>query len=72
MKPTPSSPPDRLPVPAFGPHPDGIEFGCGGVIAQETRAGRAVYFVVCLRGESATHGGPEQRIVEAQHAAALR
>jgi N-acetylglucosamine malate deacetylase 1 len=60
-----------LPVLAFGAHPDDIEFGCGGVIAQETRAGRAAHFVVCSRGEAATHGRPEQRVVEAQDAAAL-
>jgi LmbE family N-acetylglucosaminyl deacetylase len=70
MKPTPSSP-DRLPVLAFGAHPDDIEFGCGGVIAQETRAGRAAHFVVCSRGEAATHGEPEERVAEAQRAAAL-
>ena len=56
---------------AFGAHPDDIEFGCGGVIAQETRAGRAAHFVVCSRGEAATHGPPEQRVGEAQRAAAL-
>ncbi|HEV2055868.1 MAG TPA: PIG-L family deacetylase [Methylomirabilota bacterium] len=56
---------------AFGAHPDDIEFGCGGVIAQETRAGRAAHFVVCSRGEAATHGRPEQRVAEAQRAAAL-
>jgi LmbE family N-acetylglucosaminyl deacetylase len=59
------------PVLAFGAHPDDIEFGCGGVIAQETRAGRAAHFVVCSRGEAATHGRPEQRVAEAQRAAAL-
>src|SRR6266581_1628686 len=71
MKPTPSYPPDTLPVLAFGAHPDDIEFGCGGVIAQETRAGRAAHLVVCSRGEAATHGQPEQRVAEAQRAAAL-
>lgn len=71
MKPTPSSLPDPSPVLAFGAHPDDIEFGCGGVIARETRAGRAAHFVVCSRGEAATHGQPEQRVAEAQRAAAL-
>jgi LmbE family N-acetylglucosaminyl deacetylase len=66
-----SSSPDRLPVLAFGAHPDDIEFGCGGVIAQETRAGRAAHLVVCSRGEAATHGVPGERVVEAQRAAAL-
>jgi LmbE family N-acetylglucosaminyl deacetylase len=56
---------------AFGAHPDDIEFGCGGVIAQETRGGRAAHFVVCSRGEAATHGQPEQRVAEARQAAAV-
>src|SRR6202162_1525723 len=71
MKPTPSYPPDTLPVLAFGAHPDDIEFGCGGVIVQETLAGRAAHFVVCSRGEAATHGQPEQRVTEARRAARL-
>jgi LmbE family N-acetylglucosaminyl deacetylase len=66
-----SSSPDRLPVLAFGAHPDDIEFGCGGVIAQETRSGRAAHLVVCSRGEAATHGRPGERVAEAQRAAAL-
>jgi N-acetylglucosamine malate deacetylase 1 len=71
MKPTPICPSDTLPVLAFGAHPDDIEFGCGGVIVQETLAGRAAHLVVCSRGEAATHGQPEQRLTEAQQAAAL-
>ena len=71
MKPTPTSLPDTAPVLAFGAHPDDIAFGCGGVIAQETRAGRGAHFVVCSRGEAATHGRPEQRVAEAERAAAL-
>src|SRR5579862_1012034 len=71
MKPTPSYPPDTLPVLAFGAHPDDIEFGCGGVIAQETLAGRPAHFVVCSHGEAGTHGRPEQRVAEARRAATL-
>jgi len=56
---------------AFGAHPDDIEFGCGGVIAQETRDGRAAHFVVCSRGEAASNGTPAQRTAEARRAAAL-
>lgn len=70
MKPTPSPPPDRPPVLAFGAHPDDIEFGCGAVIAKETRTGRTAHFVVCSRGEAATHGRPEQRVAEAEGGAA--
>ena len=70
MKPTPNSP-ELAPLLAFGAHPDDIEFGCGGVIARETQAGRQAHFVVCSHGEAGTHGTPKQRIAEAKKAAAL-
>jgi N-acetylglucosamine malate deacetylase 1 len=82
MKPTPTSPlkspaqtrrvkdnPTSLLV--FGAHPDDIEFGCGGVVALETRAGRPVHFVVCSRGEAGTNGTPAERTIEAEQAAGL-
>ena len=59
MKPAPTSPPE--PLLAFGAHPDDIEFGCGGIIARETRAGRPVHFVVCSRGDAGTNGSPAER-----------
>jgi N-acetylglucosamine malate deacetylase 1 len=71
MRPTPSSPPDPPPVLAFGAHPDDIEFGCGGVIALETRGGRPAHLVVCSRGEAASSGQPDQRVAEAERGAAL-
>jgi LmbE family N-acetylglucosaminyl deacetylase len=70
MKPTPNSP-ELAPLLVFGAHPDDIEFGCGGVIARETRAGRKAHFVVCSQGESGTHGTPKQRIAEAKKSATL-
>ena len=70
MKPTLNSP-DLAPLLAFGAHPDDIEFGAGGVIAHETRAGRKAHFVVCSRGEVGTYGTPKQRTAEAAKAAAL-
>ena len=69
MKPIPNS--QHNPLLAFGAHPDDIEFACGAVIAQETRAGRAAHFVICSRGESATHGTPAQRSAEAEKSAAI-
>ena len=54
---------------AFGAHPDDIEFGAGGILARETRAGRRVHFVVCSRGEAGTNGRPAQRAREAKAAA---
>ena len=55
----------------FGAHPDDIEFGCGGIVARETRAGRRVHLVVCSRGEAGTNGTPSGRTTEAQQAASL-
>lgn len=56
---------------AFGAHPDDIEFGCGGVIAKETRASRAAHFVICSCGESASSGTPKQRVAEAKISASI-
>ena len=70
MKPTRNSP-EFAPLLAFGAHPDDIEFGCGGVIASETHAGRQAHFVVCSRGEAGTHGTPKQRVAEAKKSAGL-
>jgi N-acetylglucosamine malate deacetylase 1 len=85
MKPGPSSPIETssagdtragtvmkpTPMLAFGAHPDDIEFGCGGIIALEARAGRKIHFVVCSRGEAGTHGTPDSRTVESEKAAAI-
>jgi LmbE family N-acetylglucosaminyl deacetylase len=71
MKLASKSRPELAPLLAFGAHPDDIEFGCGGVIAKETQAGRPAYFVVCSRGEAASHGKPAQRILEANRSAKL-
>jgi LmbE family N-acetylglucosaminyl deacetylase len=71
MKPTPTSPNNPAPLLAFGAHPDDIEFGCGGVIAVETRAGRKAHMVVCSRGEAGSNGSPEQRVQEANAAAEI-
>lgn len=71
MKPSPKSRPELAPLLAFGAHPDDIEFGCGGVIAKETRAGRPAHFAVCSRGESASVGKAAQRILEAKQSARL-
>jgi LmbE family N-acetylglucosaminyl deacetylase len=64
MKPMSNLQPEPAPLLAFGAHPDDIEFGCGGVVALETRAGRPGHMIVCSRGESASHGTPEERLDE--------
>ncbi len=71
MKPTPIPPPEGVSLLAFGAHPDDVEFGAGGVIARETRSGRAGHIVVCSRGESGTNGTPGERTAEAEKGAAL-
>jgi N-acetylglucosamine malate deacetylase 1 len=71
MKPTPTSPSEIVPFLVFGAHPDDIEFGCGGVIASETLAGRSARFVVCSQGEASTRGTPAERSTEAEKSAAL-
>jgi N-acetylglucosamine malate deacetylase 1 len=71
MKPGPSfPPPDSSPLVAFGAHPDDVEFGIGGVLAREIRAGRKAHIVVGSRGEAGTHGTPDQRTREAEAGAA--
>ncbi len=70
MKPAPNSL-DPAPSLVFGAHPDDIEFGCGEVIARETRAGRKAHFVVCSQGEAGTHGTSRQRLAEARNAASI-
>lgn len=67
MKPTT----ETGPLLAFGAHPDDIEFGCGGIIANEAWNGRAVHFVVCSRGEAGSNGTPAVRTREAKRAAKL-
>jgi LmbE family N-acetylglucosaminyl deacetylase len=69
MKPGPNS--KLPPLLVFGAHPDDIEFGCGGVIARETQAGRNAHFVITSRGEAGTYGTPKQRTAESKKAASL-
>jgi N-acetylglucosamine malate deacetylase 1 len=71
MKPISNIPSDLSPLLVFGAHPDDIEFGVGGVVVAEAQKGRPVHLVVCSRGESGTHGTPEQRDAEAQRASEL-
>ena len=68
MSPTDS---DLPPLLVVGAHPDDIEFGCGGVVAKETQAGRRAHCVVCSRGESGSFGTPAERTAEAEKGAAL-
>jgi LmbE family N-acetylglucosaminyl deacetylase len=71
MKPGPKSQTKLPPLLAFGAHPDDIEFGCGGIIASESRLGRPIHLVLCSHGEAGTHGTPKQRIAESKKAAKI-
>ncbi|MBE7538776.1 MAG: PIG-L family deacetylase [Opitutaceae bacterium] len=66
-----TTPSDTRRLLVFGAHPDDIEFGVGGIIASEARAGTSVQFVVCSEGESATSGTPLRRREEAIRAASI-
>ncbi|WP_366924779.1 bacillithiol biosynthesis deacetylase BshB1 [Metallumcola ferriviriculae] len=55
----------------FGAHPDDIEIGAGGLVAQQTAKGRKVVLVDLTAGEMASNGTVEQRAEEAQKAAEI-
>jgi len=60
----------KLDVLAIGPHPDDVELGCGGTLALAAQQGRRVGILHLTRGERGTRGTPEQRLAEAEQAAA--
>lgn len=60
----------KLDVLAIGAHPDDVELGCGGTLARLSRQGRRVGILHLTRGESGTRGTPEERLAEAERAAA--
>jgi LmbE family N-acetylglucosaminyl deacetylase len=53
----------------FGAHPDDAEFGCGGLIIKEIKAGNSVKIVICSLGEAGTSGTPAGRKKEAMDSA---
>jgi N-acetylglucosamine malate deacetylase 1 len=60
----------KLDVLAIGAHPDDVELGCGGTLAGLARQGRRVGILHLTRGESGTRGTAEERLAEAERAAA--
>ncbi len=56
---------------AFGAHPDDVEFGVGGLLIKEIKAGSRVLIVIGSLGEAGTNGTPEGRKIEATKAAEL-
>jgi N-acetylglucosamine malate deacetylase 1 len=55
----------------FGPHPDDLEIGLGGSIAQHATRGMRVGLCDLTRGELGTNGTPEERLREAEDARAV-
>ncbi len=56
---------------AFAPHPDDAEAAVGGILALHARRGWAVGVVDLTRGEMGSNGTPEERLREAEEAAAV-
>src|SRR6185436_1090233 len=60
----------KLDVLAIGAHPDDVELGCGATLAKLARQGRRVGILHLTRGEAGTRGTAEERLAEAERAAA--
>ena len=60
----------KLDVLAIGAHPDDVELGCGGTVALLARQGRRVGILHLTRGERGTRGTAQERLAEAERAAA--
>jgi len=60
----------KLDVLAIGSHPDDVELGCGGTLALLAQKGYQVGILHLTRGERGTRGTPEERLAEAEKAAA--
>lgn len=56
---------------AFGPHPDDVEFGCGGILAKLADQGKDIVIVDLTLGEKGKNGSAEIRYKEGQSSAAL-
>lgn len=57
----------KLNILAIGPHPDDIEFGCGGTLIRMVKAGYGVHMLVLTKGEAG--GRARVRQMEQQRAA---
>jgi bacillithiol biosynthesis deacetylase BshB1 len=61
----------RVDLLGFGPHPDDLEIGLGGTIAKHASMGHVVGLCDLTRGEMSSNGTPEERVKEADRAAAV-
>lgn len=53
---------------AFGPHPDDVEFGCGGLLKKVSKLGHSTAVVDMSLAELSTNGTVELRLKEAENA----
>ena len=58
----------RVDILAFGPHPDDIEFGCGGLLTKAKNQGLTSGIIDMSLAELSTNGTVSQRIKEAEEA----
>ena len=63
--------PEPVDLLAVGPHPDDIEIGMGATVAKHASLGFRVGLCDLTRGELGSNGTPEERVAEAEAAAAL-
>jgi bacillithiol biosynthesis deacetylase BshB1 len=56
---------------AFGPHPDDVELGMGGTLANHNANGYATAIIDLTRGEMGSNGTPVQRVAEGEEAARI-
>ena len=63
-----SAPPHEADLLAFGPHPDDIEIGIGGIVARHARLGFRVGLCDLTAGEMGSNGTVEDRLREAEAA----
>jgi len=61
----------KLDILAFGAHPDDVELGCAGTLANEIALGKKVGIIDLTRGELGTRGSAEIRDQEAAEAAKI-
>jgi bacillithiol biosynthesis deacetylase BshB1 len=66
-----SEPLEPVDLLAFGPHPDDIEIGIGGLVARHARLGFAVGLCDLTAGEMGSNGTVEERLKEAEAARAV-
>ena len=56
----------KLDILAFGAHPDDVELGCGGTVANEVSKGKKVGIIDLTRGELGTRGSVDLRDQESK------